>query len=99
MAKQPYTPSVARSDAEWLAALADPTRLRLVDALLRDGPQSVGGLAEAVGAATVNVSHHLKLLRHAGIVEDARSGSRVICSLSAAVAGRTLTNGRVSVTL
>lgn len=48
-------------------ALADPTRCRLLLALL-DGPAYPGGLAESLGLTRPNVSNHLTCLRGCGLV-------------------------------
>jgi DNA-binding transcriptional ArsR family regulator len=62
--------------ARWLKALADPERLRIVECLQR-GPKTVSDLAEALEAELPNVSHHLGVLRHAGLVQDQRQGKFV----------------------
>lgn len=50
------------------AALADPSRLAVVDAL-SGGDLTPGELADAVGAATNLMAHHLRVLEEAGVVE------------------------------
>jgi DNA-binding transcriptional ArsR family regulator len=70
----------AESCARKLRALADPERLRIVQCL-RDGPRNVGELAGLLAAEVVNVSHHLGVLRHAGLVRDERQGRFVVYSL------------------
>ncbi len=67
--------------AELLGALAAPERLQIVGTL-RDGPKSVSELAELLGAAVVNVSHHLGVLRHAGLVQNERRGRYIVYSLA-----------------
>jgi DNA-binding transcriptional ArsR family regulator len=59
-----------------LKLLADPTRLRLVHALLH-GEHAVGELAEHVGARQAAVSQHLAKLRWAGLVTSRRDGNRI----------------------
>ena len=49
---------------KYLGALAEPERLRIVQALI-EGPKSVGEVCEAVGSPVANTSHHLKQLREA----------------------------------
>ena len=51
-----------------LKALADRTRLRLVKLLLA-GDQSVNDLSEELDLSQYNVSKHLRVLKHAGIVD------------------------------
>jgi len=57
------------------AAIADPTRRRLLDAL-RGGERSVGSLAAPFGDAMSRpaVSQHLRVLRRAGLVAERRVG-------------------------
>ena len=54
-------------------ALADPTRLRIVE-LLRGGERCVCDLTDALGAAQSLLSFHLKSLKEAGLVSDRREG-------------------------
>jgi DNA-binding transcriptional ArsR family regulator len=58
-----------------LRALSDPTR-RAVLSLVRDEPRAVGEIATHVGASQQVVSHHLRVLRAAGLVEESRVGTR-----------------------
>lgn len=74
--------------AKQLKALADPNRLRLVEALFA-GPCSVSTLSELTGEPIVNVSHNLKVLRNAGLVETKRDGKFIIYSLRRDKKGRT----------
>lgn len=52
-----------------LAALADPTRRRVVD-LLREQSRAAGDLANAVGVSAPAMSRHLRVLRRSGLVEN-----------------------------
>jgi ArsR family transcriptional regulator len=63
-----------------LQALAEPTRLRIVD-LLRSGERCVCELTEALDAAQPRLSFHLKVLKDAGLVEDRREGRWIYYSL------------------
>jgi DNA-binding transcriptional ArsR family regulator len=51
------------------AALADPTRLAIVERLLAAGEQSAGDLAEPFAISKPAISKHLKVLEEAGLVE------------------------------
>ncbi|HEY3263284.1 MAG TPA: metalloregulator ArsR/SmtB family transcription factor [Pseudonocardiaceae bacterium] len=51
-----------------LAALAEPTRRRLVD-LLRGGPRRAGELAAALRMTPPATSRHLRVLRASGLVD------------------------------
>lgn len=55
--------------------LADPTRRAVLDAL-RDGPRAVGDVAEGLPVTRPAVSQHLKALKEAGLVDEARRGAR-----------------------
>jgi ArsR family transcriptional regulator len=66
--------------ARKLAALADPERLRIIHCL-RSGPHNVSELAAALESRVVNVSHHLGVLRHAGLVLDEKQGRFVVYRL------------------
>jgi ArsR family transcriptional regulator len=72
-------PDVGRSDAERIAAVAkalgDPVRLQLVDVLRKHaGKVCVCELVPLFDLSQPTVSHHLKVLRDAGIVGSERRG-------------------------
>ncbi|MEV0134324.1 metalloregulator ArsR/SmtB family transcription factor [Dactylosporangium sp. NPDC050688] len=55
--------ATAEEYASWFRALADPSRVQIVEYLARQGrPLSVGELVAAVGLAQSTVSQHLKIL-------------------------------------
>jgi DNA-binding transcriptional ArsR family regulator len=58
-----------------LRALADGSR-RSILALVRDEPRAVGDIAEQLTISQQAVSHHLRVLRSAGLVSEAREGTR-----------------------
>lgn len=53
---------------EKFGALADPTRLAIVERLLSEGEQSVGALAAPFSISLPAISKHLKVLEDAGLV-------------------------------
>ena len=67
--------------AEGFRMLADPTRIKLLWALLQ-GESSVTCLAELVGAGPTTVSQHLAKLRLAGLVRGRREGTFVYYTLA-----------------
>ena len=67
--------------ARILRTLSDPTRLRLLG-LLQDGEQNVTSLRRKLGLPQPTVSHHLALLRSAGLVANRRDGKQVFYSLN-----------------
>src|SRR6059058_5928943 len=61
-----------------LKALADPVRVRLMSLVLASEQGCCTcDLAPAVGVTEATVSHHLKQLREAGLVEGTRDGMNV----------------------
>jgi DNA-binding transcriptional ArsR family regulator len=60
--------------------LADPTRLRIVEALA-GGEQAVGDLVRAVDIDQSGVSRHLRILGEAGFVAMRPDGARRLYSL------------------
>lgn len=56
-----------------LAALAEEKRLRILD-ILRTGEHCVCDLTAEMDAGQSLLSHHLKVLREAGLVTDRRAG-------------------------
>ncbi len=67
---------------EALKAMADPLRLRIL-AVLRREELAVGELAEVLAISQPRVSHHLRMLRAAGMVRVRREGAWTFCSLEA----------------
>ncbi|MEK7425570.1 MAG: metalloregulator ArsR/SmtB family transcription factor [Actinomycetota bacterium] len=76
-------PAIDETDrmAEWFRVLGDPTRTRLLYALLEVGELCVCDLSAVVGATESTVSHSLRWLRAAGIVRARRSGRMMYYSL------------------
>ncbi len=64
----------AAAIAERFRALAEPMRLRLLQAL-REGECSVGELARLTGSGQANVSKHLQLLLQQGFVDRRKDGT------------------------
>lgn len=71
----------AKTTAAQLTALAEPNRLRILD-VLSQGECSVSELASKVKIELVNVSHHLGVLKVAGLVSDRKKGRFIFYSLS-----------------
>lgn len=70
-----------QKEAEVLKALANPTRLRIIDAI-RDGKVCVKTLEKLTGASQSCVSQHLAILRKTGMVNTYRDGNLVCYSLN-----------------
>lgn len=67
--------------ADLFRLLGDPTRCRVLYALLEAGELCVCDLAEVVGAPETVVSQGLRLLRTAGVVRNRRQGRQVFYGL------------------
>ncbi|MGQ9522945.1 MAG: ArsR/SmtB family transcription factor [Anaerolineae bacterium] len=70
----------ARSMARTFRALADPTRVRILDTL-SEKEESVGALALRLNMTPSAVSHQLRLLRRMRLVRRRRQGKRVLYAL------------------
>lgn len=66
-----FTPSQIDKAVATLAVLADPQRLHILD-LIINGIHCSSGIVERLGLAPNLVSHHLKVLREAGLVDIER---------------------------
>src|SRR5262245_43574071 len=67
----------AKRVAGMLAAVGEPTRMMILYRLAQ-GPHHVGQLAGALNVPMVNMSHHLGVMRQAGLLEDEKDGRRVV---------------------
>ena len=65
-------------------ALNDPTRRQILD-LLREGDLNAGEIAERFDMTKPSISHHLDLLRQAGLVESVKQGQFIMYSLNTTV--------------
>jgi len=83
----PSSTQIADDCAEILRLLAHETRLAVVRYLM-DGPRHVHALNEPLAIDQSLLSHHLKVLREAGLVEASRDGKAVLYQLSPRLAGR-----------
>lgn len=65
-------------------ALGDPTRREIVQ-LLREGPLPAGEIAARFSLSGATVSHHLSILREAGLVMDDKRGKFIYYELNMSV--------------
>ena len=79
-----------RQCATVLKALADETRLGILESLLSEA-KCVTDLARELGCTQPHVSHHLRILRDCGVVEGIREGKQV-CYRIAPIVQRALAN-------
>jgi ArsR family transcriptional regulator, arsenate/arsenite/antimonite-responsive transcriptional repressor len=62
-------------------ALANPTRLRILQRLGEVGEESVNDLAGHLRMSQPRISWHLRMLRVGGVIRTRREGRMVYCSL------------------
>jgi len=63
--------------AHRFALLSDPTRLRILHAVIEGGEMSVGAIAAAAGTSRFNASAHLNRLAAGGMLSRHREASTV----------------------
>jgi ArsR family transcriptional regulator len=74
---EPMEAGEAEAVAELLRALADPVRLRLTSLVAAAGEACVCELTAAFDLSQPTISHHLRVLREAGLVDAERRGTWV----------------------
>src|SRR4051794_1444109 len=90
-AADPLAPEESEALAARFKALADPTRVGIVNRLASCDECCVCDLTAAFHLSQPTISHHLKVLRDAGLVESSRRGTwayyRVVPAAVAALRG------------
>ena len=69
-------------DVMLLSALADPVRLSIVRQLAAATDVCACDFSECCTVSQPTISHHLKVLREAGVVISERQGTNIVYSLS-----------------
>lgn len=77
----PINPQALEIVARRFAVLAEPMRLRLIQALF-EGEMSVNALVEETGGTQANISRHLQTLTHAQIVSRRKEGLQVFYAIA-----------------
>ncbi len=79
LVREPLSADAAAELAVKLKALSDPVRLRLLSAIASTATQEacVCDLSVGIDLAQPTISHHLKVLRQAGLVNSERRGTWV----------------------
>jgi ArsR family transcriptional regulator len=72
---EPLTPLESDELAARFKALADPTRVAIINSLSATDEVCVCNLTETFDLSQPTISHHLKILRDAGLVESSRRGT------------------------
>jgi ArsR family transcriptional regulator, arsenate/arsenite/antimonite-responsive transcriptional repressor len=76
LTQEPLTAQQAEQVAPLLKALADPVRLRLLSLVAshQDGEACVCDLGDAFDLSQPTISHHLKVLHEAGLLDRSKRG-------------------------
>ena len=72
---QPLSEPERQELAARFKALADPTRVAIINCLSAADEVCVCNLTETFDLSQPTISHHLKILREAGLVESSRRGT------------------------
>jgi ArsR family transcriptional regulator len=75
------TDEAAKKQAEFLKAISDPSRIKIVYAL-QSGELCVCEIMALLKMPQTMVSHHCKILKVAGIISDRKAGPWVYYSLA-----------------
>ena len=67
--------------ASYFSVLSEPLRLKIINIVCR-GERTVGEIAEMVESSQANVSKHLQILTHAGVISRRKEGTSVIFSMA-----------------
>ena len=69
---------------ETFKALSDPTRRRILQ-ILRDGAKTAGEIGSHFAMTGATISHHLSVLRDAGLISDDKRGKYIYYELNLSV--------------
>ncbi|MBI4823506.1 MAG: winged helix-turn-helix transcriptional regulator [Nitrospirae bacterium] len=67
--------------AEVCKTLASPKRLEIID-VLKSGEKTVTSLVQILGIPKANISQHLSLMKHKGILRSRREGVNIYYSIA-----------------
>ncbi len=66
---------------DFFKALADPTRLKILDCI-KEGEKCICEIIPYTGKSQPNVSQHLKVMKHAGIIDERKDGTKIMIKIS-----------------
>ena len=69
------------NEVEIFKALADPTRLKILECV-QNGEKCICEIIPYTGKSQPNVSQHLKVMKHAGIIDERKDGTRIMIKAS-----------------
>jgi ArsR family transcriptional regulator len=76
-----FLPTQRQELPDHFLALANPTRLRILERLGKVGEESVNDLAGFLHMSQPRISWHLRMMRVGGVIRTRRDGRQVYCSL------------------
>ena len=65
------------NEVDVFKALADPTRLKILECV-RDGEKCICEIIPYTGKSQPNVSHHIKILKNAGLISEHRDKTNIL---------------------
>ena len=68
-------------EVEIFKALADSTRLKILECI-KDEEKCICEIIPYTGKSQPNVSQHLKVMKHAGIINERKDGTRIMIKVS-----------------
>ena len=77
----PINERILQLEADFLKALAHPTRLRILE-FLRDGEHCVCELTDQLDLVQANVSQHLAVMKRQDIISSRKEGTSMIYSVT-----------------
>ena len=68
-------------EVEFFKALGDPTRLKILECI-KSGEKCICEIIPYTGKSQPCVSQHLKVMKHAGIIDERKDGTRIMIKAS-----------------
>jgi ArsR family transcriptional regulator len=69
------------NEVDIFKALADPTRLKILECI-KNGEKCICKIIPYTGKSQPNVSQHLKVMKHAGIIDERKDGTKIMIKAS-----------------
>lgn len=69
------------NEIDFFKALSDPTRLKILD-YIRGGEKCICEIIPYTGKSQPCVSQHLKVLKHAGLINERKDGTKIMIKVS-----------------
>ena len=69
------------NEVNFFKALADSTRLKIIKCI-ENGEKCICEIIPYTGKSQPNVSQHLKVMKHAGIIDERKDGTKIMIKVS-----------------